>query len=150
VPVLRIRSKVCAQSSLFDYLVGAGEQRGRDRDEKLIANVERAMQAEPVIDAKGVPTGQYVYNGNVANRALELLGKELSMFVDRKEIGKPGAFDQLDDDELERTIEALRVEVIEYEQALSPPKEAKRAAKRHRGPALRFDRPHPPAAQHFR
>ena len=63
--------------------------------DKLIQNVERAMQAQPVLDAKGVPTGEYRYEGSVANRALELLGKEQGMFVDRKEIGKPGAFDAL-------------------------------------------------------
>jgi phage terminase small subunit len=39
-----------------------------------------------------------------ANRALELLGKELSMFVDRKEVGGPGAFENLDDEELAATI----------------------------------------------
>jgi len=94
-------------------------------------NVERAMEAIPVLDAAGNPTGKYVYNGNVANRALELLGKEQGMFVDRKEIGKPGAFDALDDEELERAVELLHAEVAEYEQKLLPPlkKEAKRAAK---------------------
>jgi phage terminase small subunit len=79
------------------------------------------MQVEAVVDAKGVPTGQYVYNGNVANKALELLGKAQGMFVDRKEIGGAGAFDHLDDDELSKTIEALAEEVQEIEQALLPP-----------------------------
>jgi len=53
------------------------------------------------------------------------------MFVDRKEIGKPGAFDALDDEELERAIELLHAEVAEYEQKLLPPlkKGAKRATK---------------------
>jgi phage terminase small subunit len=50
---------------------------------RLIENVDRAMQSEPVKDSKGVPTGEYTYQGNVANKALELLGKELGMFVDR-------------------------------------------------------------------
>lgn len=30
-------------------------------------------------------SGEYKYDGSVANRALELLGKELGMFVDRSE-----------------------------------------------------------------
>lgn len=30
-----------------------------------------------------------------ANKAIELLGKELGMFIERKEVGKPGAFDEL-------------------------------------------------------
>jgi phage terminase small subunit len=60
--------------------------------ERLIENSERAMTAEPVRDNKGKPTGEYTYQGNVANRALELVGKEIGMFVDRKEIGEPGDF----------------------------------------------------------
>ena len=33
----------------------------------------------------GEPTGEYVYNGTVANKSLELLGKELGMFIERSE-----------------------------------------------------------------
>jgi phage terminase small subunit len=47
---------------------------------KLIENVNRAMQGEPVRDTAGRPTGEYTYQGSVANKALELLGKELGMF----------------------------------------------------------------------
>ena len=47
---------------------------------KLTENVQRAMQVEPFRDREGNPTGQYIYQGGVANRALELLGKELGMF----------------------------------------------------------------------
>jgi hypothetical protein len=43
------------------------------------------MQARPVFDSDGRETGEYRYNGMVANRALELLGKEPGMFVDKKE-----------------------------------------------------------------
>jgi phage terminase small subunit len=52
---------------------------------KLVENADRAMQATPVTDAAGRPTGEYRWDGNVANRALELLGKECGMFVDRSE-----------------------------------------------------------------
>jgi len=59
---------------------------------RLRENVERAMTNEPVRDARGNPTGEYRYEGAVANRALELLGKTLGMFVDRTELtGKDGA-----------------------------------------------------------
>lgn len=51
---------------------------------KLHENVERAMQNQPVM-AGGEATGEYKYDGSVANKALELLGKELGMFVDRSE-----------------------------------------------------------------
>ena len=50
---------------------------------KLRENVERAMQAEPVRDRDGNPTGEFVYAGAVANKALELLGKHLDLFSDR-------------------------------------------------------------------
>ncbi|MCC7273695.1 MAG: terminase small subunit, partial [Alphaproteobacteria bacterium] len=51
---------------------------------RLRENVERAMQAVPVI-RDGEPTGEYRYDGAVANRGLELLGKELGMFHERVE-----------------------------------------------------------------
>jgi hypothetical protein len=72
--------------------------------DKLIQNVDRAMEAEPVLDPKGNPTGEFKYNGNVANRALELLGKEIGMFVDRKEVAGPGAFSELNDEERRQAI----------------------------------------------
>lgn len=58
---------------------------------KLIDNVQRASQAVPVLDAEGKETGEYRYQGAVANRALELLGKHLGMFVELHELsGKDG------------------------------------------------------------
>jgi phage terminase small subunit len=53
--------------------------------ERLIENANRAMQAEAVKNSDGEATGEYRYDGSVANRSLELLGKELGMFVDRSE-----------------------------------------------------------------
>ena len=49
----------------------------------LKENYFRAMQAVPVLDKQGEPTGEYTYQGAVANRALELIGKHLGMFIDR-------------------------------------------------------------------
>jgi hypothetical protein len=49
----------------------------------LKENVERSMRHEPVHDSRGVPTGEFRYEGGVANRALELIGKELGMFGER-------------------------------------------------------------------
>ena len=73
--------------------------------ETLKENVARAMQATPVkTDDEGRATGEYQYQGSVANRALELLGKELGMFVDRKEVGKPGEFESMNADELREYI----------------------------------------------
>ena len=79
---------------------------------RLKTVAERCLQAAPVLNKSGAPVltlteaGELVpafeFNSMGANRALELLGKEQSMFIDRKEIGEPGAFDKLDDDELRR------------------------------------------------
>lgn len=51
----------------------------------LKANYERAMTVVPVLDAKGQRTGEFTYSGSVANRSLELIGKEIGMFVERSE-----------------------------------------------------------------
>lgn len=51
--------------------------------ERLVENANRAMEAEPVRDAMGNPTGIYRYEGSVANKALELLGKHLGIFLDK-------------------------------------------------------------------
>ncbi len=49
---------------------------------RLEENVERAMQLKPVLDSHGKETGEHVYKGNVANKALELLGRHEGMFTD--------------------------------------------------------------------
>lgn len=48
-------------------------------------------------------------NGGIANKALELLGKtpELALFIDRKEIGDPGDFARLTDEEIREQAAAL-------------------------------------------
>ena len=46
-----------------------------------------------------------VYNGSVANKALELLGKEPGMFIDRKEVGGPNEFERMNDEDLTAFIE---------------------------------------------
>jgi hypothetical protein len=69
--------------------------------ERLRENVERAMQARPVLDRAGNPTGSYAYNGAAANRALELLGKELGMFIERRENKIVDEFDNMTAEQLE-------------------------------------------------
>ncbi len=75
--------------------------------EQLRTNYERAMQAEPVI-REGQPTGEFRYEGSVANKALELIGKELGMFIERRETGQPGDFAHMTDDEIDRYIRERR------------------------------------------
>lgn len=54
--------------------------------ERLKENVERAMTLKPIFDKDGTYTGMLEYNGHVANKALELLGREIGMFVERHEV----------------------------------------------------------------
>ena len=73
---------------------------------RLVETAERALQAVPVTDRKGEPTGEFTYQGSVALRALELLGRELGMFTDRK-VAPEGGVEALSDDELERRARQL-------------------------------------------
>jgi phage terminase small subunit len=57
----------------------------------LVKNVNRSMQAEAVLDHDGNETGEYTYQGNVANRGLELVGKHLGMFQEKSPLA--GALD---------------------------------------------------------
>ena len=50
--------------------------------ERLVENVERAMQLVSMTDRDGKPTGEHTYQGSVANKALELLGRHEGMFTD--------------------------------------------------------------------
>jgi|SRR5579871_1665144 len=54
--------------------------------DRLKENVERAMQAAAPVDEEGHPCGEYRYEGQTANRALELIGKELGMFKDQQRV----------------------------------------------------------------
>lgn len=62
--------------------------------DRLVENVDRALQKKPVlemVDGVWEESGEWKYEGNVANKALELLGKHLGMFVDKVEhTGKNG------------------------------------------------------------
>jgi hypothetical protein len=47
-------------------------------------NVQGALKGEPIVNGRGEEIGRR-YDRNAANRALELLGKELGMFTERQE-----------------------------------------------------------------
>ena len=104
----RLLKKVNIQARVAELQTKAEERAVVDRAwvlKRLVENVDRAMTAIPVTTKDG-QTGEYKYEGSVANRALELLGKELGMFVDRKEVGGPGDFERMSDDELDSFIRA--------------------------------------------
>lgn len=78
-----ILKKTEIQEALSEGFRERSERLGKDADwvvERLIENVERAMQSVPVLDSQGEPTGKYVYQGAVANRALELLARHFGVF----------------------------------------------------------------------
>lgn len=70
---------------------------------KLVKVVEMGMAAEPVTDEDGAPIGEYKQNLAAANKSLELIGKELGMFVDRKEI-RTGPLQDVPDEQLDAII----------------------------------------------
>lgn len=79
--------------------------------DQLVENVKTAKAAIPVLDADGNPAGEYRTNLQAANRALELIGKELGMFVDRKEIRTGALLEEADTEtlmEMRRQIEARK------------------------------------------
>jgi phage terminase small subunit len=47
---------------------------------------ERCMQKKPVLDRQGEFTGEWQFNPQGANKAYELMGKELGMFNDKVEV----------------------------------------------------------------
>lgn len=66
-------------------------------------NANRCLRGQPVLDENNIQTGQYSGKPDSAgaNNALKLLGMECyGMFIERVEIGGPGDFSRLTDDEL--------------------------------------------------
>jgi hypothetical protein len=51
-------------------------------------------------DGQTIEIEATMHDQSAANRALELLGKEAGMFIDRRETGGPGDFARMGDDEL--------------------------------------------------
>ena len=68
--------------------------------ERLRLNAETCMAMDFVRAPDGTPTTAVTHNPAAANKALELLGKELGMFIDRTEVGRPGDFERMAEDEL--------------------------------------------------
>ena len=79
-----LRQKPEIQEAIIIAKKTRSERTEVDQDwiiERLVENVERAMTVEPVM-VGGEKTGEYTYQGSVANKALELLGRHQGMFTD--------------------------------------------------------------------
>jgi hypothetical protein len=76
--------------------------------EALWENARKCLRGAPIIGEGGKPTGEYTgipSNPAAANQALKLLGMEChNMFVEKMEVGNPGDFARLTDDELAQRI----------------------------------------------
>lgn len=73
---------------------------------ELVEIVKMGKSAVPVFDKTGKPTGEYKADLSPANRALELIGKEIGMFVDKTEV-RTGPLDGLGHDELKQIERAI-------------------------------------------
>lgn len=75
-------------------------------DNAMISAGQKTIKLKVMPRGADVPVEVEVNARDAAatNRALELLGKELGMFIDRKEVGQPGDFASMRDDELFETI----------------------------------------------
>lgn len=85
--------------------------------DQLVENVSMAKQAIAVTDREGHETGEYEQNLAAANRALELIGKEIGMFVDRKEI-RTGKLDHLSPEDQATALEAVEAAIREQQGAV--------------------------------
>jgi hypothetical protein len=77
--------------------------------EALWQNAQRCLNGVPLLDEAGKPTGKFAVKPDAAgaSRALQLIGMEcFTMFVERHEVGNPGDFARLTDEELSARVEA--------------------------------------------
>lgn len=76
---------------------------GRKKIKKTVATGEDGSTTEIEVIAP---------DRTVAVRSAELLGKELAMFVDRREVGGPGDFDRMSMDDLDAWLSEARTEAV--------------------------------------
>lgn len=73
--------------------------------DQLVENVNRCMKNVKVLGSRGAPTGVYKFDSQGATRALELLGREIGMFIDRKQVDINAEFRSMTDADLRRIIQ---------------------------------------------
>lgn len=49
--------------------------------ERFKAISERCMQGEPILDNRGIPTGEWKFDAAGANKAVEMIGKHIGFFA---------------------------------------------------------------------
>ncbi len=117
----------------LEDLLRSGGGRAVDKDwivECLVENIERSLGLKPLRDRSGRTVGSYSHQGSVANKALELLGRQLGLFGEKRD-RKGGGFDDLSDedlDELERDLDG-RIAALEGIQRRVEARKAEAAGK---------------------
>jgi phage terminase small subunit len=108
--LLKVRNVIVRITELTELAMErATEKTGIDKAwvmTQLVEVVSMGKAAEPVTDAQGNPIGQYKQNLAAATKALELIGKEFKMFVERKEV-LTGPLDSLEHEELKAIKDAI-------------------------------------------
>lgn len=80
--------------------------------EGLRAVYQRCMsEVKPIYDMRGEFTGEFQFDSKGATKSLELLGKHLGMYVDRKEVSGPKGGPIRIDDLMLRSEEELEAEI---------------------------------------
>lgn len=106
----RLLTDVDVQDSLSESLK-AREKRTEITADYVLTSLkniaERCQQLEPVRDNKGNPTGEFRFDSTGANKAVELLGKNLKLFTDRIDLRVIRTLDDLTDDEQEALLADL-------------------------------------------
>ena len=88
----QIGSENLSKPAIADRIAELQAERGAKTEldaewvlERLKRIYDRCMQEEPVKDADG-PTGEFKFEHSGANRSLELIGKHLAMFTEKREL----------------------------------------------------------------
>lgn len=91
----RLLRNVDVQRRIAELNAETAERNKVTQDEVISVlreNIERSLQRAAVRDHEGNETGEWRYEGSVVNKAAELLGKTIGIFVERRELtGKDGA-----------------------------------------------------------
>ncbi|CAB4122842.1 hypothetical protein UFOVP33_62 [uncultured Caudovirales phage] len=108
IPAVRERIAELCEIATKNSILKSGLDRGWVIS-RLMTITERCMQAEPVLDREGEPTGEYKFDSSGANKALELLGKTLKMW-NEKDKEQDNEYANLSDDDIARIAAELATE----------------------------------------
>lgn len=81
--------------------------------ERIMWLTERSLRGQPVLDENGVQTGKFSGkpDGATAARMLELASRIKGLLINRHEIGQPGDFERMDDQDLDKSLEKMAREL---------------------------------------